>query len=156
MFVSHALAPPRGHAAEPPVNPPFTLHGHPSHSYSNKLLRGTYINFLYTTGHFSNISNGSLCILTYINYIYILMNVIQKYSKQKHIRISWSCSLRGGKMTSLIINDPMLLQLDSKHEVNSVTALETLNFGHPHTSVPTEKLLHTSRLMSHRTYCTFI
>jgi hypothetical protein len=35
MFVSHALAPPRVHAAESPVNPPFTLHGHPSRSYSN-------------------------------------------------------------------------------------------------------------------------
>jgi hypothetical protein len=34
---------PYGHAFEPPVNPPFTLHGHPSHSYSNKLLRDMYI-----------------------------------------------------------------------------------------------------------------
>jgi hypothetical protein len=38
MFVSHELVPPHGHAAEPPVKPPFTPHGHPSHSYSNKLL----------------------------------------------------------------------------------------------------------------------
>jgi hypothetical protein len=61
MFVSHALAPPRGHTAESPVNPPFTLHGHPSLSYSNKLLRDSYINFLYTTVYFYNISNGPLC-----------------------------------------------------------------------------------------------
>jgi hypothetical protein len=39
-----------------------TLYGHPSCSYSNKLLRDTYINFLYTTVHFSNISKGSPCI----------------------------------------------------------------------------------------------
>jgi hypothetical protein len=39
-----------------------TLHGHPSRSYSNKLLRYMYINFLYTTVHFSNNSNGSPCI----------------------------------------------------------------------------------------------
>jgi hypothetical protein len=63
IFVSHALALPRGHVAEPPVNPPFTLHEHPSRSYSNKLHRDTYINFLYTTVYFSNISNGSLCII---------------------------------------------------------------------------------------------
>jgi hypothetical protein len=61
MFVSHALAPPRGHAARPSVNPPFSLHGHPSRSYSNKLLRDTYINFLYTTVYFSDASNGSHC-----------------------------------------------------------------------------------------------
>jgi hypothetical protein len=36
-----------------------TLHGHPSRSYSNKLLRDMYNNFLYTTVYFSNISNGS-------------------------------------------------------------------------------------------------
>jgi hypothetical protein len=63
MFVSHALAPPRGHAAEPHVNPPFTLHGHPSQSYSNKLLRDMYTIFLYTTVYPSNISTGSLCII---------------------------------------------------------------------------------------------
>jgi hypothetical protein len=57
MFASHALTPPRGKAAEPPVNPP-------SRSYSNKLIRGMYINFLYIMVYFSNISNGSRSILT--------------------------------------------------------------------------------------------
>jgi hypothetical protein len=60
MFVSHALAPPRGHAAEPPVNLPFAYTDIlPAHK---KLLRDTYINFLYTMVYFSNISNGSHCI----------------------------------------------------------------------------------------------
>jgi hypothetical protein len=51
------------YAAELPVHPPFTLRGHLSYSYSNKLLRDTSINFLYTTAYFSSISNGLLCIL---------------------------------------------------------------------------------------------
>jgi hypothetical protein len=38
-----------------------TLHGHPSRSYSNKLVRDMYINFLYTTVYFSNFSNWSPC-----------------------------------------------------------------------------------------------
>jgi hypothetical protein len=66
MFVSHALAPPRGQAAEPPVNPPFIRHGHPSRSYSNKLLRDKCIDFLYTTVYFSDISNASPCIIKHI------------------------------------------------------------------------------------------
>jgi hypothetical protein len=41
-----------------------TLHGHPSRSYSNKLLTNMYINFLCTTVYFSSISNGSPCIST--------------------------------------------------------------------------------------------
>jgi hypothetical protein len=45
-------------AAEPPVKTPFTLHGHPSLSFSNILLRDTYINFLYITVYFLNFSNG--------------------------------------------------------------------------------------------------
>jgi hypothetical protein len=57
-----AIALPRGHMAELPVIPPFTLHRHLSRSYSSKLLRNTYINFLYTTVYFSDISNVSLCI----------------------------------------------------------------------------------------------
>jgi hypothetical protein len=35
-----------------------TLHGHPFRSCSNKRLRDMYINFLYTTVYFSNISNS--------------------------------------------------------------------------------------------------
>jgi hypothetical protein len=47
-----------------------TLHGHPSRSYSNKLLRDMYINFLCTPVHFSNISNGSTCIFIYMNIVF--------------------------------------------------------------------------------------
>jgi hypothetical protein len=87
MFVSHALAPPHGHATEQPVNPPVTLHGYPSRSYSDKLLRDMYIDFLYTTVYFSNISNGSFCIM--INH-WTNWHFIEK--EWNYFRISiWNC-----------------------------------------------------------------
>jgi hypothetical protein len=58
MFVSHVLALPRSHVAEPPVNPPITLHGHPTHIQTNC---SDMCIFLYTAVYFSNISSGSLC-----------------------------------------------------------------------------------------------
>jgi hypothetical protein len=48
-------------------------------------------------------------------------------------------------MSGLIINGPILLKWISTHDVNTVTAIETLSSAYFSISVPAAKLLHISR-----------